>query len=339
MASSTSEKAPCVTCGKVIGMFTCRGCQKHFCTPHVVEHRQELDKQMDELTLDHDRFRQNLIEQTTESRLHPLMKQIDEWEQQYIDNIHRAADDARKKLRNTISEHTTKVTRALTTIADELCKAREDDNFFETDLKKWMEKLDQLKKDLAHPPNIEILEENNGDIPFIAKILPVVLPKEAFRRLIGNIEIEARGQVIFKKQSNSYATARGNNEYVSGQHRFRFKIEEYHANKWIFIGIISKDVALQETSYNNRSSYGWAGSNQVYLDGAHHNGFNGYKSDIEKNDIVELLVDCDQRMIRLTNERSRSVYELRIETSKCPFPWQLNFNLYYLNDRIRILQT
>jgi hypothetical protein len=339
MASSTSQKAPCATCGKVIGLFTCRGCQKDFCTPHVVEHRQELGKQMDELTLDHDRFRQNLIEQTTESRLHPLMKQIDEWEQQSIDSIHRAADDARKQLRNTISEHTTKVTQALTTIADELCKAREDDGFFETDLKQWTDKLDQLRKDLAHPPNIKIRQENNGVIPFISKAIEVVSTRETFGQLIGNIEIEDDGQVIVKKQGNGYATARSNGEYVSGQYQFRFKIEEYHVNKWIFIGIISKDVALEATSYNNRSCYGWAASNQVYLDGANHNGFNGYKSDIEKNDIVELLVDCDQRMIRLSNERTQSVYELRIETSKCPFPWQLNFNLYYLNDRIRILQT
>jgi len=142
MTTSTTQKAPCTICGKVTGLFTCRGCHKDFCTRHVVEHRQELGKQMDELTLDHDRFRQNLMEQTTEPQLHPLMKQIDEWEQQSIDKIHRTADDARKQLRNTINEHTTKLTEALTKIADELCKAREDDNFFETDLKQWMDKLD-----------------------------------------------------------------------------------------------------------------------------------------------------------------------------------------------------
>jgi len=162
---------------------------------------------------------------------------------------------------------------------------------------------------------------------------------ETFGRSIEGVQIEDDGEVIVKKQVNSYAAVRGNCEYVSGQHRYRFKIEEYHGGNWIFIGIMSKDVALQATSYKSQSSYGWAGSNQVYLSGAHHDGFNGYKSDIVKNDIVELLVDCDQRMIRLSNERTRSVYEIRIETSKCPFPWQINFCLFYLNDRVRILQT
>ncbi len=111
-------------------MFTCRGCQKDFCTRHVAEHRQELGKQMDELTLDHDRFRQNLMEQTKEPRHHPLMKQINEWEQQSIDKIRHTADDARKQLQNTINEHATKLTEALMKIADELRRAREDDDFF-----------------------------------------------------------------------------------------------------------------------------------------------------------------------------------------------------------------
>jgi len=339
MATSTSKKAPCATCGKVTGMFTCRGCQKDFCTRHVAEHRQELGKQMDELTLNHDRFRQNLMEQTTEPRLDPLMKQIDEWEQQSIDRIHRVADDTRKQLQNTIKEHTTKLNQALTKIADELCKAREDDDFFETDLKQWMGKLDQLKKDLAHPPNIKIQQENNTVIPFIPKITRVASPKETFGQLIGDIATEDGGQVIVKKQGDGFAAVRGNGEYVSGEHQFRFKIEEYHLGKWIFIGIISKDMDLQAASYKNQSSYGWAGSNEVYLNSVHLSGFNGYKSDIEKNDIVELFVDCDQETIRLTNERTQNVYELRIETNKCPFPWQLNFCLYYLKDRIRILQA
>jgi hypothetical protein len=336
MATSTSQKSPCATCGKVTGLFTCRGCQKDFCTRHVAEHRQELGKQMDELTFDHDRFRQNLMEQTTEPQSHALMKEIDDWEQESINKIHRAADDARKQLQNTISDHATKLTEALSKIADELRKAREDDDFFETDLKQWIDKLDQLKKDLAHPPNIKIRQENNNVIPFIPKIIEVVSTKETFGQFVGNIQIEDSGQVIVNKQDSNSATVRCSGEYSSGQHRFRFKIEEY-ANKWIFIGIVSKGVTMEATSYTSRSSYGWAGRDQVYLDGRKHNEFNGYKCDLEKNDILELFIDCDQRIIQLRNERTQSVHELRIETSKCPFPWQLNFNLHYLNDRIRIL--
>jgi hypothetical protein len=292
---------------------------------------------MDELTIDHDQFKQNIMEKTNELRYHSLVQLIDDWEQQSIDKIRRTSDDARQQLRNIINEHATKLTEASTKIADELRQARDDDEFFETDLKQWIDKLERLKKDLAHPLNIQFQQEDNSTIPFISKMIVVVPTKETFGRSIGTIQIEDNGRVIVKKQGSDYATARGKDEYFSGQHQFRFKIEERQGNKWIFIGIISKDVALQAISCKSQSSYGWAGNSQVFLNGALHNGTNGYKSDIAKNDIVQLLIDCDQRIIRLTNERTRSVYELRIETSKCPFPWQFHFNLHYSNDRIRIL--
>jgi hypothetical protein len=338
MATSTSQKAPCAICGKVAGLFTCRGCQKDFCTRHVVEHRQELGREMDELTMVHDQFRQSLTEQTTKSYQISCMKQIDEWEQQSINKIHREAADARKQLQDTIDERTTKLTEVLAKIARELQKAREDDDFFETDLTEWTEKLNKLKKDLAQPPNIDI-GQNDTVIASIPKMVVLASKKEIFERLIGNIRIEDDGQVIVKDQPNSYATVRGNGEYTSGQHRFRFKTEEYHTGKWVFIGIVSKDVPMIENSCFSQSSCGWTGDNAVYLNGACWLGYNNYKSDTQKNDIVELFIDCDLRIIRLKNERTQSVHTLQIDINLCRFPWQLNCILYYSNDRLRILQT
>jgi hypothetical protein len=44
------EKILCSICQKASGILTCRGCGKDFCYRHVAEHRQELNKQMDEIT-------------------------------------------------------------------------------------------------------------------------------------------------------------------------------------------------------------------------------------------------------------------------------------------------
>jgi hypothetical protein len=41
--------------------------------------------------------------------------------------------------------------------------------------------------------------------------------------------------------------------------------------------------------------------------------------------------------IRLTNEQTHNKWEVNIDLSECPFPWQLHFNLHYVDDRIRIL--
>jgi hypothetical protein len=337
MTTSTSQKALCASCDKVTGSFTCRGCQKDFCIRHVVEHRQELGKKMDELTLNHDRFRQNLIDQTTEPQQHSLMKQIDEWEQKSIDKIRRTADDVRKQLQITINEHTSKLTDALVEIANELRKAREDNDFFESDLEQWTKKLDELEKDLIQPSNIKIQQDDNGVISLSDKVVEVVLSKETFGRSMNGIQIEDNDQIIVKKQGDAHTAARGSGEYTSGQHRFRFNIGECDQYQWLLIGIISKDVAMEANSYSSLSSYGWAGGSQVYLNGISQIEYQGYKSDTEENDILELFVDCERQTVRLTNERTQSASELIIEMSKCPFPWQLNFNLYYSNDRVRIL--
>src|ERR1700722_12079261 len=128
MASSTSQKALCATCGKIAGIFMCHGCTQNFCMQHANEHRQTLSKQMDEITLDHNLLKQTIAEQKIDSARHSLMKQIDEWETQSIDKIRRAAEDARKQLLNVVVEHTDNVTKALADLTQELKKARDDDD-------------------------------------------------------------------------------------------------------------------------------------------------------------------------------------------------------------------
>jgi hypothetical protein len=96
---------------------------------------------------------------------------------------------------------------------------------------------------------------------------------------------------------------------------------------------------MTENSINNRSIYGWAGPDQLYINGIYTSGFEKYRNDIQKNDILELLIDCDKRKISLINERTHSSYKLDINLSKCPFPWQLNLTMYFAGDHIRLLPT
>ena len=339
MTSSNSQKVLCATCNKASGMFICRGCDQNFCTRHVGEHRQELGRQMDELTVDHDRFRQNLSEHMKDVQLHPLMKQIDQWEQESIEKIRRSADKTRQDLRKIIDEHLNQLLERLAKVAEELRKAREDEEYFETDLKQWIEKLDQLKKDFTQPPNIE-LDQNNDIINTITirkNVSETVLVKETFGRSLGDVDIIDNGQVIVKTKTNAHATIRGNGEYSGGKHQFHFQVEKYLGSKWIFFGIISKNVELQNESRYSRSCYGWAGANQAHINGKIWNQLDGYESDIEENDIVQLTLDCNRRIIQLKNERTKSIYEITVELDKCPFPWQLNINMYHCGDRLRIL--
>jgi hypothetical protein len=116
------RKMPCSKCNKAAGILTCRGCQKDFCYPHVAEHRQELNKNMDDVATNHDQLQQTIAEQEAQPNCHPLMKRIDVWEQQSINKIKQAADIARKELLTIVAAHRNKVTNDLTHLTQELNK-------------------------------------------------------------------------------------------------------------------------------------------------------------------------------------------------------------------------
>lgn len=339
MAASTPQKALCATCGKVSGVFTCRGCRQDFCVPHVAEHRHELGKQMDELTLEHDRLRQTVIEQSADVRQHPLMRDIHEWEQRCIDKVHQLADDARKKTEALLGAARTKLDESLTKIAGELQRARRDDDFFEPDLQQWMHAIEQLKNELAQPANIRVPRVNDEALSAMLQLPVAVAPQETFGEMTTGARIEDNGRVTVKDGYSSHATVRGISQYSSGQHRIRLRLEQYSAHKWVLIGIVSNSVGIQAGSYMTPSFFGWGGRNQVYYDGKNHQGSDGFVNDFEPNDVIELLIDCNQETIRLGNERTRSMHVVSVPARRCAFPWRLQIGMYHPNDRIRLLDN
>ncbi|CAF0869437.1 unnamed protein product [Rotaria sordida] len=286
MACSTVKKLPRVTCGKAAGVFTCRGCVKDFCTRHATEHRQMLDQQMEEVSLCRDQLKQSFDEQTKQPRQHPLMQQIDEWEQNSIEKIHQVADDARKQLLNAIGKHTNKMTQVLGDLTQQLTKARDDDDFVETDLKEWTDKLNKIKNDWTTPQTINI-QQDVSEISFIRKIAINDWPGDYLEHSAGDIRIEENGFVIIHGQSQGHAAVRGKCQYSSGQHRFRFKVEKLDASKWVFFGIKPKVAPMIADSANTNTAYGWAGGNAVLLNGVVQSNYNGYTSDMEISNIFE----------------------------------------------------
>lgn len=61
MAAATG-KGHCITCGKGKGAVGCEGCLQVFCLNHLIEHRQKLSTQLDEIEVNRDIFRQALTE-------------------------------------------------------------------------------------------------------------------------------------------------------------------------------------------------------------------------------------------------------------------------------------
>ncbi|CAF1327613.1 unnamed protein product [Rotaria sordida] len=148
MATTTTNRNLCETCRKVKGVSKCEGCSKTFCYNHFVDHRQQLNKQLDEVEVTRDLFRQTLSEQTSESQNHILLQQINDWERNSIDKIRQTADEARKLLLKYTAKHITGIEIELNKLTDQLRQNRQDNDFIETDLFRWINQLIQLTDEL-----------------------------------------------------------------------------------------------------------------------------------------------------------------------------------------------
>jgi ABC-type transporter Mla subunit MlaD len=132
--ATAAGRSRCVTCDKDKATLRCGGCLQEFCYKHIADHRQELNKQLDEVEVNRDLFRQTLTEQTTDPQKNTLIQQINEWERDSITKIRQTAEEARETLLKHTTGHIRKVEIDLNKLTEQLRQNREEDDFFETDL-------------------------------------------------------------------------------------------------------------------------------------------------------------------------------------------------------------
>ncbi|CAF4214557.1 unnamed protein product [Adineta steineri] len=154
--TTITAKPQCITCGKEKSTVRCDGCSQPFCYNHLIEHRQELSKQLDEIEVSRDLFRQTLTEQSTKPENQTLVKQIDEWEQDSIDKIRQTASEARKLLLKHTSKYLTEIETKLNILTKQLRESRAENDFIEADLQRWNRQLTQMYNELDKPSTIRI---------------------------------------------------------------------------------------------------------------------------------------------------------------------------------------
>jgi hypothetical protein len=152
-----------------------------------------------------------------------------------------------------------------------------------------------------------------------------------------HVKILDNGQIIIHDSTKKDASIRGFNEYSQGEHKLFFRIEHMTSNEWIFFGIISKHASFDEKAYMDPSVYGWTGYNNVYINGKSMPVLNGYLSDMQVNDFVELTIDCDHQTLYLWHSRQKYKNKLPVDIRTCPFPWQFLISCHNTTDSVRIL--
>ncbi|UJR14397.1 hypothetical protein I4U23_001394 [Adineta vaga] len=326
---------------------------------------------MEKLTNNHDLLKQTIAEQEADQNCHPLIGKINAWEQESIEKIHQAAINARKDLLNVLCKHRTVVINGLQYLTQELNNARGENDYVEPDLKEWKEKLQKLKTDLIADQTIDFGHDKNNNV-LISKISINDILTDIFCQPVNDMQILENGNVVVHGQKQQYGLVRGRNEYSSGQHQLCFQIEHHGNQGNLFCGVLTKNIPTQtiqnilyeldaDGQINNSSLGSYPRSthstllerinclNQYgYTSNYRNQVFNGNSYDpicgmyqfntLNKNQIIELLIDCDQQTISLINERTRQTQNLNVDLAICPFPWQFCLIFACANGRIRLCE-
>jgi len=341
MASSTRKKCGTGSDCKQAGVANCEGCSKVFCTKHFNDHRRSLDEEMNVILSKYNDFKNTTIQEPTIVNIQPIIEEVDKWEQESVKKIQQKAAELRNELLQLRTAHIESLSTKFQSLAEQMKKGQEQQDFLEADLLRWEKRLDDLKSNLISPSAINIKQHDNIPLVHFISVSYISTEKnELFDRIFNDkVRIEEGGEVVVGvKVFMSYTEVRGKNSYEFGPHKIRLKVEN-SADQWTFLGINSKSTPLQESSFSSKSAYGWCNNNYIYSNGSYEKNKTNLPIEMKKNDIINLIFDCDNCKISMFNERTKMKHELIVDVNNCPFPWQLHVILRQLEGRIRILST
>lgn len=171
MATATG-KSRCAACEKEKATSKCSGCLRDYCFNHLSEHRQELARQLDEIEVNRDLFYQTLLMQTSDSKRHVVLQEINQWEKESIERIQRIAQETRELTMKYTFENSNKIKDKLQQLTNEIKLSRQEDDITEIDLEKWKHQLEQLTEELNKPTEVIIRQSST---PIVTRITVNIL--------------------------------------------------------------------------------------------------------------------------------------------------------------------
>lgn len=160
-------EAHCLLCKEETNKFTCRGCSKYFGSEHLTEHRQSMNNQLQHVQNDYDQFRTTLDVLEQDPEKHPLIKQIDQWRKDAIEQIEETAKKCREKLIKYLNPIINETKIIFDDLKEQPKSLQETNEFNEIDLNELNQKLQQLKNELDQPSTISVERQST---PFISRI-------------------------------------------------------------------------------------------------------------------------------------------------------------------------
>lgn len=132
--ATVATQTQCVTCGEEKATSRCNGCLPEFCFNHFVEHRQLLNKQLDDIEVQRDSILQTIHQQTNQNLQKDLfIQKINQWEHESIQKVKQTAEDIRQIVS---SGNFDPRKDKLNKLTEQLRHGREKNDVMESDLQK-----------------------------------------------------------------------------------------------------------------------------------------------------------------------------------------------------------
>ncbi|CAF1096436.1 unnamed protein product [Didymodactylos carnosus] len=324
-----------------------------------MEHRQQLSLEFDFIANEYNllRSQQSLAFNINETDV--LLNQIDTWEAETFQKVAMVADNARNKVRLLFHEIEEDMNHQLQKISIELRTAKDTEDYAEVKLEQWKNQLKELKEKLDQLHELILVDTTSNNQIECRNFLKVKIKytrhahihesaeiqqspqginsaitqlRDGFKVITGNAHLE---DLTVVHDKGDYSDIRGINLYESGEHHICFKFEQTQ-NKGVMLGIIASTFPTNKKSYHGGSSYAWCiGSKMCHLNGVWTDN-NQHDINVDVNDELILIINCNQKKISLINERMNKHHEISVDIQSTPLPWQLRLNLLFPGDHVRI---
>jgi chromosome segregation ATPase len=156
MASSSH----CSVCPKGAGSCYCPGCKAYFCNKDFRNHREMLAHGLDELTVNRNELQEKINKASSHKHSgSSLLSRIDAWQDDTIQKVKQAAQQARQQVLKIINSKREEITRQFQALSKEMEQLRETEDVLEQDLSRLKNQIKQLHKGLenvSQSPTIEL---------------------------------------------------------------------------------------------------------------------------------------------------------------------------------------
>ncbi len=164
MASSNTITNKCATCSQNSdehkvkpGITLCEGCRQTYCLSHFVDHRQALNKKLDDIAGQRDILRAGMEDLPTRMSGLQGLKMIDDWKNTMLQTVTEAANNAQQQVHESVISE---MEREFNELTNKITSFRDNDNCFETDIEELQTKIEKLSEELNNLPGLHRIHLN-----------------------------------------------------------------------------------------------------------------------------------------------------------------------------------